>query len=123
MGSGFLRRSAVRRFREQGWTRAAILPPATCLEVRRTFLAEVKPWTGPLLRQLTSRAEPHALSVDGYVTNPVANPHRTGFPAFSTVETTVMRACPLVEVVETLLDGPAAMLQSAYYESSRGTLT
>lgn len=121
---GILKRTAARRYAEAGWTQLHLLDEATCRWARGTFLDEVKPHRGSLRRQLTSVDEVHQLSVDGHVTNPVVNPHLcTGFPTFSTLERTVMAACPLVEVVQQLLGAPPAMLQSAYYESSRGTQT
>lgn len=123
MGS-ILRRSTLRRFRERGWARIPLLDAGLAEELRQSWLDEVKPWEGPLVRQLTSVAEPHAFSADGHVTNPVVNPYQLGqFPRFSQLERTVMRSVPLVAIVERLLGAPVAMLQSAYYESSRGTLT
>ncbi len=120
-----LKKKARRRFEREGWTLVrGLVPRRTCAEVRQAFLTEVKPWTGPLLRQLTSIDEPHHFSADGFVTNPVVNPRmRPQFPRFCRIEETVMRACPLVPVVGELLGAPPGMLQSAYYESSRGTHT
>jgi phytanoyl-CoA hydroxylase len=100
------------------------VPPETCARIRHAFRSEVKPYTGSLKRQLTSIDEPHHFSDDGFVTNPIVNPHlRPQFPRFSRIERTVMEACPLVPIVATLLGAPPGMLQSAYYESSRGTHT
>lgn len=121
---GVVRRSTARQFLREGWTSVRLVAPAICRSVRQAFVDEVKPYPGTLLRQLTSRDEPHTWSRDGHMTNPVVNPHLLArFPAFCTVEQQVMRTAPLLDVVQTLLDAPAAMLQSAYYESSRGTKT
>jgi phytanoyl-CoA hydroxylase len=115
----------VRRFRDEGWVRVdRLIPPEVCASVREAFATEVRPYDGPLMRQLTSRLEPHERSVDGWITNPVVNPHLLAqFPVFQQTETRVMRAGPLVDVVGRLLEAEPAMLQSAYYESSRGTRT
>ena len=120
-----LKKKARRRFETEGWTVVrGLLPSDACATVRRAFLSEVKPYPGALKRQLTSIDEPHQLSVDGHVTNPIVNPHlRPQFPRFSQLEETIMRACPLVPIVAHLLGAAPGMLQSAYYESSRGTHT
>lgn len=119
-----LRRKKRRQFEEEGWTRLALLKAPFCRDLRERFLREVKPFDGPLKRQLNSSIEPHRLSEDGWMTNPIVHPHLLKlFPSFCTLEETVMRACPLVEVVQGLLGAPVAMLQSAYYESSLGTKT
>jgi phytanoyl-CoA hydroxylase len=105
----------------------ALLPglvaPEACAAVVAAWAREVRPYTGPLLRQLTSVPEVHALSADGLVTNPVCFPARlTAFADFSRAELTVMRGSELVPTVTAALGGPPALLQSAYYESSTGTL-
>ncbi len=120
-----LKRRAHKRFIDEGWTLLrGLLAPRTCADPKTIFREEVAGHTGPLMRQLTSLHEPHERSADGYMTNPVANPHRCPqFPRFCTLEQQVMRATPLVQVVEALLGAPPVMLQSAYYESSKGTHT
>jgi len=100
------------------------VPVDVCDAARTAWADEVRDHPGPLLRQLTRVVEPHRRSPDGWVTNPVVNPHRLPqFPAFNAIEVAVMRSCPLVARVGALLGGPPALLQSAYYESSGGTLT
>lgn len=119
-----LRRATRKRFAREGWVQMGLLKAPFCREIRDRFLHEVKPYDGPLLRQLNSQSEPHRLSDDGWMTNPIVHPHLLPvFPGFSTIERDVMRAAPLVEAVEGLMGAPVAMLQSAYYESSLGTKT
>ena len=121
---GILRRSVHRGFLRDGWARVPLLDRELAASLRQVWLDEVRPYEGPLLRQLTSVPEVHRFSIDGHVVNPVVNPHRLDvFPRFAQLERTVMGAVPLLELVEAFLGGPAAMLQSAYYESSQGTLT
>lgn len=121
---GVVKRSARRRFDEEGWTLLrGLVPKPVCSEVRQAFLDEVKPYPGPLLRQLTSRWELHDLSDEGWMRNPLQNPHQTAFERFRRSEQTVMGHSALVLVASELMGTPVAMLQSAYYESSRGTKT
>lgn len=117
-----VRRKTLRGFRDHGWARMPLLDPALCRSIREQFEQHVKPFDGPLLRQLTSVPEVHHLSVDGYMTNPIVNPHlRHELGPFATIERQVMEGSSLVAAVEQLLGAPPAMLQSTYYESSRGT--
>jgi phytanoyl-CoA hydroxylase len=99
-----------------------LVDKAVCAEIVAAWRDEVRPYPGPLLRQLTSVPEVHALSADGWVVNPVVWPARLPiFPRFVTSEVSVMRGSGLVAAVADWLGGAPALLQSAYYESSRGT--
>jgi phytanoyl-CoA hydroxylase len=119
-----VRRSVQRRFARDGFVVMPLVPADVCRDVIDRFEREVDPWDGLLVRQLTSQAEPHQRSVDGWMTNPIVNPRLlTGFPSFWDVERTVMQASMLVPVVSGLLGAPPVMLQSAYYCSSQGTKT
>lgn len=113
------------RFETEGWALLPdLLPADVCDGIRAAFLDEVKPYTGSMMRQLTSVDEPHQLSADGLVTNPIVNPRtRPDFPRFSTIEVVAMSNAPIVASATALLGGPPVLLQSAYYESSRGTHT
>ncbi|MEZ4320965.1 MAG: phytanoyl-CoA dioxygenase family protein [Myxococcota bacterium] len=115
----------LKRFRDEGWLLVRdLLPHDICDPIVQAFVDEVKPYDGPLLRQLTSVDEPHQLSEDGWMVNPVVNPYqRPQFERFSTIEWVAMSNAPVVDHVTRLLGGAPAMLQSAYYESSRGTHT
>lgn len=117
-------RRSLRRFRDEGWVRVGgLVPRDVCATIREAFDREVRPHTGPLRRQLTSREEPHRLSADGLVTNPIVNPRLlSGFPELALSEERVMRAGPLVAWASALLGADPCLLQSAYYDSSAGTL-
>lgn len=116
--------TAVAHFQEHGFAIVrGLVPDEVCDEVVGAFLSEVKPYPGPLPRQLDDRSAPHALSDDGYVTNPVVHPNRLqAFETFRGIEVKVMRASLLVPTVAALLGQPPALLQSAYYESGTGTI-
>lgn len=99
-----------------------LLPVEQCRWIRQAYLEEVKPSGQPMLRQLSSRHEPHRLDAAGRVVNPIASPNQLAqFPRFRCTERRVMEHSELVPSVAAALGEPPALLQSAYYESSEGT--
>jgi phytanoyl-CoA hydroxylase len=115
-------------YRDQGYVIArGLVPAALADEAVAAFEAEVKPFRGPILRQLTTRMEEHRFSPDGYMTNPILSVQDLSeeqFPAFRRSSLAVL-TCPQVQRVLRSLAGEAVTcVESMYFESSaRGTIT
>ena len=115
-------------YRDQGYVIArGLVPVALADEAVIAFEAEVKPFRGPILRQLTTRMEEHRFSPDGYMMNPILSVQDLSeeqFPAFRRSSLAVL-TCPQVQRVLRGLAGEAVTcVESMYFESSaRGTIT
>lgn len=109
---------------DQGWCHTpGLVDRDWCAGAIAAFREEVAPYDGPLLRQLTSREEAHQRSADGFVVNPVHNPHRLGerFPRFAALPGEVLGSTVIGELAAVALGEPVALLQAAFYESALGT--
>ncbi|CAM2009720.1 phytanoyl-CoA dioxygenase family protein [Acanthopleuribacter pedis] len=112
-------------YAEEGFIVArGLIDPALCEKTRALFAEQVRPFEGRILRQTTSKQERHNINEHGHVTNPMLDVHETmrdQFPAFHGSVLDVLTHPELVKTVETLFGEEAMMVQSMYFESSRGT--
>jgi phytanoyl-CoA hydroxylase len=116
------------RYRGRGYVVARGLLPATLMdEVVAAFRAEVKPYGGPILRQLTTRMEVHAFSAEGFMTNTILSVQdlvADEFRTFRRSSLDVLAHERVQRVLGILLGEPSKCVESMYFESSaRGTIT
>lgn len=99
-----------------------LVPSAACRSLVAAWQTEVVPWPHPLARQHNARTERHHRSADGFIVNPVHNPHLLEpFPRLRAALATITALPELRAHAERLLGGPAALLQTAVYESAEGS--
>jgi phytanoyl-CoA hydroxylase len=115
-------------YRSQGYAIArGLIPPSLADEVVTAFGSEVKPYQGPILRQLTTRMEEHRFSSDGYMTNPILSVQDLAddrFPAFRRSSLAMLTHEHIQCVLRRLAGEPIICVESMYFESSaRGTIT
>ncbi len=112
-------------FREKGYLIARNLIPATaCKGVLSAFQTNIKPSDALFMRQTTTRAEKHNLSAHGLMTNPMLDVHEITEPEhqlFRDAALDVFTSSGLNKALSALLDDEPVMVQSMYFESSRGT--
>ncbi len=100
------------------------VPRDLCGQLKATFLNRVKPFEGPLLRVNTTRAETHNFSEHGLMTNPLLDVHdidRAQFPEFHQTVRDILSRSGTVDILSAFLKDEPALVQSMYFESSRGT--
>ncbi|MCB1042391.1 MAG: phytanoyl-CoA dioxygenase family protein [Acidobacteria bacterium] len=108
---------------EHGYLVARGLVPAdVCTRAKEAFLSEIKPSDDAFMRQTTTRAERHNLSEYGLMTNPMLDVHniQTHLP-FTEAVLGVFTHQSLQATLNELLGDQPVMVQSMYFESSRGT--
>ncbi len=112
-------------FDKQGWIWASgVVPRAVVLREDEALREEIGGCSAPLLRVLTSRREPHERNAAGFITNAVIHPGRLdadAFPKVHGIEGRMLDESKLLSVIASLLDGPPALLQSGWWQSTRGT--
>ena len=128
-GPDFRNEEALRsHYREKGYVIARGLIPSDLVDdVVAAFRAEVKPFQGPILRQLSVRMEENKFSAEGLMTNTilsvqdlVADP----FKAFRRSSLEVLTHERVQRLLESLIGEPVQCVESMYFESSaRGTIT
>jgi phytanoyl-CoA hydroxylase len=116
------------RYRGQGYVVArGLLPGPVMDEVVAAFRAEVKPYGGPILRQLTTRMEEHKFSAEGFMTNTILSVQDLVAESFENFRRTSLHVLTherVQRVLENLLGEPSKCIESMYFESSaRGTIT
>jgi phytanoyl-CoA hydroxylase len=119
--------AALRRaYDEDGYVVArALVPGELCDRARITFAAEVKPYQGPLYRQ-TSSGDPerHVFTEHGYVLNPILNIQslpQARFPRFRAAGLNILTDPELHQAARAILDAPAVIVQSMYFEGNAAT--
>ena len=112
-----------RDLQQQGFVHVPRLVPDDLIAaLLHAFAAEVVPLTTPLPRQHNAQTEPHERSAAGHIVNPLHNPHQLALaPAFAEAASMLATHPSLVQAAQQLLDAPVALLQTAFYESSRGS--
>jgi phytanoyl-CoA hydroxylase len=122
-------RDALRsHYRGQGYAVARGLLPAELMdEVTAAFRAEVKPYRGPILRQLNVRMEEHKFSAEGFMVNTILSVQdmvADELQNFRQSSLRVLTHARVQEVLESLVGEPVKCVESMYFESSaRGTIT
>lgn len=128
-GPDFRNEDAVRsHYHEKGYVVARGLLPSDLMDdVVAAFRAEVKPFQGPILRQLSVRMEEHKLSAEGLMTNTILSVQdlvADSFKAFRRSSLEVLTHERVQRILEILIGEPAKCVESMYFESSaRGTIT
>ena len=102
------------------------LAPSTCDRMRALWDGEVKPSTAPIYRQETSRLERHRLNPQGWVMNPILNPHSVDprrFPGFRRASRDlVLNSAGYARVLQTLFGGERPkVVQAMYFEGNSET--
>lgn len=128
-GPSFRTEEAIRsQYREKGYVIArGLLPSGLMDDVVAAFRAEVKPFQGPILRQLSVRMEEHKFSAEGLMTNTILSVQdlvADSFKAFRRSSLEVLTHERVQRILEILIGEPAQCVESMYFESSaRGTIT
>ena len=116
---------AARFYHENGYMVArGLIPEETCAKTLNAFRSHIKPFDGRLMRQTTSRPERHNISEQGLITNPMLDVHETCrgvFPEFYDAATEVLLHRNIVDTLTELFQDDPLMVQTMYFESSRGT--
>lgn len=112
-------------FREQGYLVARKLIPADlCEQVLTAFQQDIKPSDKSFMRQTTTRPEKHNLSEHGLMTNPMLDVHQIEHleaQNFKQAALQVFTAPTLGSALRELMADEPVLVQSMYFESSRGT--
>jgi phytanoyl-CoA hydroxylase len=116
------------RYRSRGYAVARGLLPADLMdEVVAAFRAEVKPYDGPILRQLTTNMEQHKFSAEGFMTNTILSVQdlvAERFQRFRRSSLEVLTHERVQRTLQVLLGEASKCVESMYFESSaRGTIT
>src|SRR5215212_10361604 len=100
-----------------------LLPAPRCEAAVRAFADEVRPYAGPLLRQASTREEPHRLSRAGFVTNALLgfHDHADRFPAFCEAALGLVTHPDLRACLAELLGDTPKLVESMAFESGLGT--
>lgn len=99
-----------------------MVAPDLLTALRAAFDAEVRPYAEPLRRQHNARWECHELSEHGWIVNPLLNPHALPqFPALTDACNQLIEASSLLAHAGAILGAPAALHQTAYYDSGLGS--
>jgi hypothetical protein len=99
-----------------------LIPAPLCEALVAAWRAEVAPHEGQLKRQHNLLHEPHVRSPDGFVVNPLLDPHALAdFPAFAAAARAIADHPPLVQAAGWALEAEPSLLQTAFFESSLGT--
>lgn len=110
--------------RERGYAvLRGLVPAAACAAARAAFATEVRAFDGPLMRQASARAEPHRRGAGGLVVNGLLGIHELDpqrFAAFTAAATRLIGDPALVALLAGLLGGPPVVVETMYFESSRG---
>ena len=108
---------------DPGWTLLdRVIPDDVVAGLNAAWDEELRPFTGPLRRQLTSDDGPHRL-VDGRVVNPVLVSALgvEDFPRTAAAFQRLLADTPLVGLAADALGGDVALLQITWVESTEGT--
>jgi len=112
-------------FNDQGYYLAkGLLPALVCTELREAFLKEIKTYQGELLRQRNVCYEKHRIASSGFMNNPLLDVHNANYDTFEAFNTAIQRIFdqpPLFNLVRQILNATPILIQSMYFESSRGT--
>lgn len=101
-----------------------LIPTDYCNALKFLYQRDVKPYSGELLRQRSVTYEKHKLTACDYVENALLDVHRrdlTLFDDFTQATLDIFGYAPLTREIERLLGVDAVLVQSMYFESSKGT--
>ena len=116
---------SVKSFFSEGYLlKEQLIDPQVCDDLSCAFKAEVKPYTGAILRSTTAKNEVHHFSEAGLMTNPLLNIHefdKTLFPEFYNLCLDILADENLQELIGGIFKESGVLVQSVFYESSMGT--
>ena len=100
-----------------------LISSQVCDAIRNAFSLEVKNHKQPLLRQRSVAREGHDFSEGHLMTNALLDVHHgmEAFPAFNSAVKGLLEGPSLREPLSTLFGEPAVLVQTMYFESSKGT--
>lgn len=115
-------------FQGQGYVIARSLLPSDLMDnVVASFRAEVKPYTGTILRQLSVRMEQNKFSANGFMTNTILSVQDLTdqcFESFRHNSLNVLTHERVKTALEALVGEQVQCVESMYFESSaRGTIS
>jgi len=115
-------------FQSQGYVIARNLLPLDLIDnVVASFRAEVKPYTGTILRQLSVRMEENKFAANGFMTNTILSVQdltEQCFESFRRNSLDVLTHERVKTILQNLVGEPAQCVESMYFESSaRGTIS
>ncbi|WP_437926901.1 phytanoyl-CoA dioxygenase family protein [Sorangium sp. So ce291] len=115
-------------YRSHGYAVArGLLPPELMDEVVACFRGEVKPYRGPILRQLSVRMEENKFSPEGFMTNTLLSVQDLAaeeLKNFRRSSLEVLTHERVQRVLKSLIGEPAKCVESMYFEANpRGTIT
>jgi len=123
--AGELPRSAIEFFHCFGFVVVrGVVPRDRCEAARETFLRVAKPYDGLLMRQTTTRLEHHNISEQGLMTNPILDFHKIDVDSlggFRRAGLDVLSEPKLAACLRALMHDDPVLVQTMYFESSRGT--
>ena len=101
------------------------LSPFECDQIRSAWSSEIKSYKGKLYRQTTAKLEVNSFNAQGFVMNPVLNPHSLSprrFPAIcSLFDTCIADNSVTAAFLEGLYNCRAKLVQSMYFEGNSAT--
>ena len=115
-------------FQSQGYVIARGLLPSDLMDnVVASFRAEVKPYTGTILRQISVRMEQNKFAANGFMTNTILSVQDLTdqcFESFRRNSLDVLTHERVKTVLKGLVGEPIQCVESMYFESSaRGTIS
>lgn len=121
LGSTFF----IDSFRSEGFYQFnQLIPPDYCNALKYLYKRDVKEYPGELLRQRSVTYEKHKLTSCDYVENALLDIHRkdlTLFNDFTQAALDIFGFEPLAKNVTQILGVDPVLVQSMYFESSKGT--
>jgi len=118
---------AEQQFTEHGYVVVpGLLPDELTQSVKKEFIASVKTFTGPLLRQADAQPSAHRLSPEGYMLNSLLHVHRLTeerFAGFRRAVLAVVGQARLQQLLSRLVGEEPVLVQTMYFESSQGNFT
>jgi phytanoyl-CoA hydroxylase len=113
--------SAAERYRDFGYVLVkGLIDPSLCDAVVSAFRNEVKPFTGPLLRQASARFGPHLFTQDVFVANALLSVHDLASPDFAQFRTSSVDvlASPAAQAILADIIGAPQLIESMFFEST-----
>jgi len=114
--------SVLEKYEEFGYVIVRkLIQPSLCDELVTAFSQEVKPFSGPLLRQASARPGPHLFTTGGFVANALLGVQDLVEPCFRQFRTRaidVMAGQHTQKIIRDLLIDTPLLVESMYFEST-----
>jgi phytanoyl-CoA hydroxylase len=111
---------AAERYMDVGYVIVReLIDPSLCDAVVTAFRQEVKPFNGPLLRQVSMRPSPHRFTQDGFVGNAFQSVQDLiRFPNFRLNAMDIIASPAAQRIVAEIMDAPPQLVDSVCWEST-----